>query len=166
MTVDEIVVKLGLVPLPREGGYFTETYRSSRVVPESALPEGYGGSRPLATAIYYLLTPDTFSAFHRLRSDEVYHFYLGDPVEMVLLHADGSINTLKLGPNLLDNMKLQAVVPAGVWQGSRVIPGGRFALMGTNVVPGFDPADYEHGRRDELIRAYPGVRDLIMSLTR
>jgi predicted cupin superfamily sugar epimerase len=166
MTADKIVRKLGLVPLPHEGGYFTETYRSSRLIPENALPDAYDGARPLATAIYYLLTPDTFSAFHRLKSDEIYHFYLGDPVEMVLLHPDGSSNTLRIGTNLLDNMTLQVVIPAGVWQGSHLIRGGRFALMGTTMAPGFDPDDYEQGRRDELIRCYPDARDLIISLTR
>ena len=166
MTADEIVSKLGLEPLPREGGYFAETYRSCRLIPENVLPDGYSGDRPLATAIYYLLTPDTFSAFHRLKSDEIYHFYLGDPVQMVLLYQDGSTNTLTIGPSILQNMELQVFVSAGVWQGSRVIPGGSYALLGTTMAPGFDPADYEQGRREELIRRYPNARDLIISLTR
>jgi predicted cupin superfamily sugar epimerase len=150
---------LGMEPLPMEGGYFVESYRSEEKLPG-------GAQRSLATAIYYLLTPDTFSAMHRLRSDEVYHFYLGDPVEMLNLHPGGNVEKITLGPDLLGGMRLQAVVPKGVWQGSRVIPGGKFALLGTTMAPGFDPADYEHGVREELLRSFPDARDLILALTR
>ncbi|MGD9403420.1 MAG: cupin domain-containing protein, partial [bacterium] len=88
LDAEKIISALGMKPLPGEGGYFVESYRSEDNLPEGALPEGSGGPRSLATAIYYLLTPDTFSAMHRLRSDELYHFYLGDPVEMLNLHPD------------------------------------------------------------------------------
>jgi predicted cupin superfamily sugar epimerase len=160
--VQEIMRKLGLEPLRDEGGYFSETYRS--VI---RIPAGTGtGERSLSTAIYYLLSPDTFSALHRLASDEVYHFYLGDPVEMLLLGPDGSSDTAVLGPNLLEGMRLQMVVPAGVWQGSRLVPGGEFALMGATMAPGFDPSDFQLGSREDLAGRYPGVRDLIMGLTR
>ena len=156
---EKIIAALGMQPLPMEGGYFVESYRSAEKMPP-------GEARSLATAIYYLLTPDTFSAMHRLRSDEVYHFYLGDPVEMLNLHPDGTAETITLGPDMLSGMRLQAVVPKGVWQGSRVIPGGRFALLGTTMAPGFDPADYEHGVRGELLKSFPDARDLITALTR
>jgi predicted cupin superfamily sugar epimerase len=162
----KIIEKLGLEPLRDEGGYFSETYRSGLRIP-SGTPAGSGaGERSLATAIYYLLTPDTFSAMHRLASDEVYHFYLGDPVEMLLLYPDASSDTVILGPNILENMRLQVVIPAGVWQGSRLLPGGDFALMGTTVAPGFDPSDFEPGSREELAGRYTGVSDLITGLTR
>lgn len=163
---DEIKSRLNLKPLPYEGGYFTETYRSSRQVPQEALPEPYKGSRPLATAIYYLLTPDTFSALHRLPTDEVYHFYLGDPVEILSLFPDGSSNTSILGADILHHMQLQMVIPGGVWQGGGLMPGGRFALLGTTMSPGFDPADFELGRRDDLMASYPHLRDRILALTR
>lgn len=166
LSADDIKRILGLVPLEPEGGYFAETYRSSHQVPPEALPRGYTTPRPLATAIYYLLTPETVSALHRLPTDEVYHFYLGDPVEMLHLLPDASSNTLILGPNILDNMQLQCTAGAGIWQGSRLVPGGRFALLGTTVSPGFDPADYVAGQRDVLIEAYPDRRDLITALTR
>ena len=166
VTADELKASLGLKPLPMEGGYFVESYRASDTFPEGALEGGYTGSRSLATAIYYLLTPDTFSAMHRLRSDEVYHFYLGDPVQQLRLFPDGTVETLTLGPDLSGGMHVQTVVPRGVWQGSRLVEGGRFALMGTTMTPGFDPADYEHAGRESLISAYPEARDLITALTR
>ena len=163
---EELKAALGLEPLPVEGGYFAETYRSGIKIPADVLPEGSDVSRSLATAIYYLLTPHTFSALHRLASDEVYHFYLGDPVELVRLFEDGRAETIMLGPDILEGMRVQAVVPAGVWQGSRLAQGGGFALMGTTMAPGFDPGDYEHGKRDELLELFPQARELITALTR
>ncbi|HEY7676597.1 MAG TPA: cupin domain-containing protein, partial [Candidatus Methylomirabilis sp.] len=142
MTADALKTLLGLRPHPAEGGFFVETYRAGEGVPAEALPARYGGARAFSTAIYYLLTPDTFSAMHRLASDEVFHFYLGDPVEMLHLFPDGSGRAVTLGPDLLAGMRPQVVVPRGVWQGSRLAPGGRLALLGTTVAPGFDLADY------------------------
>jgi predicted cupin superfamily sugar epimerase len=161
---DQIAAKLNLKPLPMEGAYFTETYRSRGIIAMQALSPGYSGARSLSTAIYYLITPEAFSAMHRLLSDEVYHFYLGGPVELVKIMPDGSFRVHRLGPDVLGGMEPQVVVPAGVWQGSRLSPGGEFALLGTTVAPGFDPADYEHGRREELLRLCPGARDLIVAL--
>lgn len=164
-TADEIRAALGLERLPLEGGYFVETYRSAESLPGSALPEGCDVPHSLGTAIYYLVTPDTFSAMHRLCSDEVYHFYAGGPVEMLQLHPGGAVKTVTLGPDILGGMQAQAVVPKGVWQGSHLIKGGEFALLGTTMAPGFDPADYEHGNREELIRSFPEARELIIALT-
>jgi predicted cupin superfamily sugar epimerase len=166
ITVEQLKSLLKLKPLETEGGYFAETYRSGVEIPANALPEYYRDARALGTAIYYLLTPDTFSALHRLPADEIYHFYLGDPVEMFLIRQDGSSDTRILGQNILENMELQVVVPEGVWQGSRLLPGGQFALLGTTMSPAFDPGDYEPGRRDELIKAFPHLRQEITDLTR
>lgn len=166
LTAEKIRTALGMKPLPMEGGFFVETYRAGERLAEDALPEGAGGPRSLATTIYYLLTPETFSAMHRLQSDEVYHFYLGSPVEMLNLYPDGEVRTITLGPDILGGMQLQTVVPRGVWQGSRLMKGGEFALLGTTMSPGFDPADYEHGAREKLIEAFPEARDLITALTR
>ncbi|OGG52772.1 MAG: hypothetical protein A3F84_10045 [Candidatus Handelsmanbacteria bacterium RIFCSPLOWO2_12_FULL_64_10] len=166
MTVEQIKALLSLEPHPAEGGYFAETYRSGERIPKDALPARYGDARSLGTAIYYLLTPETFSAVHRLRSDEVFHFYLGDPVEMLQLWPDGSGRTVTLGSDILNGMRPQVVVPKGAWQGSRLMPGGRFALLGTTVAPGFDFADYEAGGREALVSAYPRFRDLIIALTK
>lgn len=166
ISVEQLKALLHLKPLPIEGGYFAETYRSPETIPQEALPPRYSGARSVGTGIYYLLTPDTFSALHRLRSDEVYHFYLGDPVEMCQLWPDGSGKTVLLGPDLLQGMQFQTVVPQGVWQGSRLSPGGRFALLGTTMAPGYDQADFEAGQRESLIQVYPRFKDVILALTR
>jgi predicted cupin superfamily sugar epimerase len=165
ISIDEIKTLLGLRPLEPEGGFYAETYRSDRVLPEGLLPERPGGSRSLATAIYYLLTRESPSLLHRLQSDEIYHFYLGDPVEMLKLLPDASSEIVTIGPNILQGMQLQVVVPAGVWQGSRLVRGGRFALLGTTMAPGFDPADFEAANRAELVRLYRDVSDRIIALT-
>ncbi len=155
ISAKQLIAHLGLKPLPVEGGWFRETWRG----PASA------GRRPAGTAIYYLLTPDTFSALHRLRTDEVYHFYLGDPVELVLLGNAGS-HRVVLGPDVLGRQYVQYVVPAGVWQGSRLLPGGKFALLGTTMAPGFDFADFEPASRKELMAMFPAQAEIIRNLTR
>ena len=166
LTVEQIQDLLKLRPLPVEGGYFAETYRSELNLPANALPSSFAGERILSTAIYYFLTPDTYSALHRLRSDEIFHFYLGDPVEMLMLKGGGAAEAVILGLDILSNQRVQHVVPAGTWQGSRLAPGGKFALMGTTMTPGFDPQDYEQGDRDKLIACYPRYAPLIAMLTR
>ena len=165
-TTKQIQELLKLQPLPAEGGYFAEAYRSKFVLAQPALPSGYLGERALSTAIYYMLTPDTFSALHRLKGDEVYHFYLGDPAEFLLLNPDGTGQTILLGPDIASGMRLQHVVPGGVWQGSRLASGGKFALLGTTMSPGFDPADFELGKRNELSARYADYSGLINMLTR
>src|SRR4029077_16816972 len=109
---------------------------------------------------------DTFSAMHRLRGDEVYQFYLGDPVEMLTLKPDGTAEALLLGQDILAGMSIQHSVPGGTWQGSRLAPGGKFALLGTTMAPGFDPQDYEPGAREVLSARFPAYAELIAVLTR
>ena len=163
---DALIELLHLEPLPQEGGFFVETYRSKDFVPKSALPPGYSGARSVCTAIYYLLTPETFSAIHRLQGDEIFHFYRGDPVEMLQLGPEGKAKIVTLGPDLARGMKLQHVVAGGVWQGSRLLEGGRYALLGTTVAPGFDYQDFELGARSALQDQYPQFSSLIGQLTR
>ncbi len=163
---EDIIRTLGLKPHPAEGGYFAEIYRSGETVDGDALPPRYGAPRALATAIYYLLTPDTFSCMHRLASDEIFHFYAGDPVEMLNLEPTGPGKVIMLGSDLTAGMRPQVVVPRGVWQGSRLAPGGEFALLGTTVSPGFEFEDYQAGDRDALCRAYPDFKEMITALTR
>jgi predicted cupin superfamily sugar epimerase len=155
LTPAQLITALDLKPLPLEGGYFRETYRS---------PLRWNG-KSASTAIYYLLTPDTFSALHRLPTDEVFHFYLGDPVEMLQLGPSGG-RTITLGTDVLGGQCPQAVVPAGVWQGSVLRPGGAFALLGTTMAPGFDFADYEAGERGQLTAAFPEFAEWIERLMR
>jgi len=166
LTAEQIREILKMQPHPIEGGYFVETYRSAQKLPASALEGTFRGERAIATAIHYLLTPDTFSALHRLPTDEIFHFYLGDPVEMLQLRPDGRGGTVILGPDLAAGMRLQHVVPAGAWQGSRLASGGKYALLGTTMAPGFDPRDYESGRREELIAGYPAWASHIAMLSR
>jgi uncharacterized protein len=162
---DEIIAWLKLKPHPKEGGFYSETWRADEMIPAGMLPARYPGQRSFSTCIYYLLAPGTFSAIHRLQSDEIFHFYLGDPVEMLQLSPDGTGKTMVLGPDLQAGMTPQVIVPRGVWQGSQLVEGGKFALLGCTVAPGFDFADYEHGQREDLMAGYPEFRDQIVALT-
>lgn len=163
-SAEEVIAALKLQPHPVEGGFFRETYRSTESLPQSVLPKN-PGDRSLCTAIYYLLTPQTVSAMHQLPTDEIFHFYLGDPVEMLQLWPGGTAKQLVLGSNLLAGQLPQTVVPGGVWQGTFLIPGGRFALLGATMAPGFDYVDYRSGNREELQPLYPEVAGLIEKLT-
>jgi predicted cupin superfamily sugar epimerase len=165
LTPQDVIARLGLEPLTIEGGYFRETYRSRLVTPAAALPADYGGERNASTAIYYLVTPESFAALHRVKSDEVFHFYAGDAVEMLQLRPDGWGDVVLIGSDLAAGQTPQVVVPAGVWQGCRLLPGGRWALLGCTVAPGFDFADFEAGDRSELIREYPEFAEMITALT-
>lgn len=157
MTAEEVKQLLQLKPLSVEGGFFRETYRSRWTVSAEYLPTGIGGSRSIGTAIYYMITPETFSALHRLPGSEVFHFYLGDPVLMLQLLQDGSTQMITLGNDLLAGQQPQVVVRGQIWQGSKLAPGGKWALLGTTMSPGFDFADYEDGEAEALITQYPGV---------
>lgn len=160
MRADELIALLGLRPLPMEGGYYRETYRSTEKTIQAGRPRSAG------TAIYYCLTPDTFSALHRLPTDEIFHFYLGDPVEMLQLFPDGTGKIITLGTDLQAGQQPQVVVPKGIWQGSILRPGGKVALLGTTVAPGFDFEDYEGGERTALAEHYPAYAAHIERLTR
>ena len=157
---------LGLIPLPQEGGFYAESYRCAETLHAACLPSRYGSSRSFTTAIYFLLTQDSFSALHRLASDEVWHFYLGDPVELLQLDANGEARAVLLGTDFSRRMRPQIVVPRGAWQGARLLPGGEFALLGATVSPGFEFSDFELGRRDELLGVYPEFSNQIRALTR
>lgn len=163
----DIIALLGLEPHPKEGGYFRRTYYADERIALDALPGRYDGERRLGSAIYYLITEDSFSALHKLATDEIFHFYIGDPVEMLQLHPDGSGEVILLGTDLVRGMRPQIVVPRGVWQGSRLAPGGTcgYALLGTTLAPGFEYDDYEHGNREQLLAAYPHFHDYIIELT-
>ena len=160
MTADEIKALLNLHPHPMEGGHFRRTYTSVGTV---ELPRGI---RPQGTAIYYLLEPGTFSEMHVLDSDEIFHFYLGDPVEMLQLHPDRRSAFFTLGPELAAGQHVQLVVPAGVWQGTRLVGEGKVALLGCSVTPGFDFADYRSGSYADLAAKWPAEAERIRLLTR
>jgi uncharacterized protein len=166
MTADEVKQLLGLTPHPREGGFYIRTYESGEILPASVFPDGrYSGARHASTAIYYLLEPKTFSEMHRLRSDEIFHFYAGNSVEMLQLYADGKGASIRIGTNLSVGERPQVVVPCGVWQGSRLVSGGEWALLGCTVSPGFDFEDYEAESREILCAGWPEFRPIIEALT-
>jgi predicted cupin superfamily sugar epimerase len=165
-TPQEIIQALDLKPHPEEGGWYRETYRSEESISKTSLPSRYLSSRSFGTAIYYLLTSSTFSAMHRLRTDEIFHFYLGDPVEMLQVFPDGSSRTVTLGSNLSAGHEPQAVVVRGTWFGSKLVEGGEFALMGTTMAPGFEFEDYEHGDQAVLTVLCPGQAERIANLAR
>jgi predicted cupin superfamily sugar epimerase len=142
-----------------------ETYRCNEKIPVQGLPSRYGFEKSFGTAIYYLLTPEIFSAFHRLPTDEIFHFYLGDPVTMLQLHPGGTHEIITLGTDLFAGQSPQVVVPRGTWQGSFLNEGGEFALLGATVSPGFDFSDYESGERGRLQEEYPSQKELIERLT-
>jgi uncharacterized protein len=160
MTAAEIKAMLRLEPHPVEGGWYRRTYTSGRAV------ELERGVRAVGTAIYYLLEEGTFSELHMLESDEIFHFYLGDAVEMLQLYPDGRSALFTLGPDLERGQTVQLVVPAGVWQGTRLVEGGKVALLGCTVSPGFDFADYRAGSFAELGEKWPARNGYIRALTR
>jgi predicted cupin superfamily sugar epimerase len=160
MTADEIKTLLKLELHPIEGGFYRRTYVSAHAV---GMPRG---NRPMSTAIYYLLEAGTFSGMHVLASDEIFHFYLGDPVEMLQLLPDGRSAVFTLGPDLAAGQHVQLVVPAGVWQGTRLIGDGKTALLGCTVTPGFDFADYRSASYAELAGKWPQKAERIRSLIR
>jgi len=164
-SAEEIIRQLNLKPLPGEGGFYRETYRAAEKSPREALPERYRTEKSFSTAIYYLLTPGASSAFHRLPADEIFHFYLGDPVLMLKLHPDRRAEEIILGREIDKGQFVQTIVPANTWQGCLLREGGSFALLGTTVAPGFDFSDYETGDRETLLKKYPEYKELIEKLT-
>jgi uncharacterized protein len=167
MTAEDVKKLLGLAPHPREGGWYVRTYEASeRVAAEAFEDARYAGARRTGTAIYYLLEPGTFSEIHRLKSDEVFHFYAGDAVEMLQLTADGRGERVVIGSDLVRGQRPQVVVRRGAWQGSRLVEGGLWALLGCTVSPGFEFEDYEAGERVELCQGWPEFVEEICALTR
>ncbi len=160
MTASEIKALLRLEPHPIEGGFFRRTYTSAGTVATDR------GLRNLGSAIYYLLEPGTFSELHVLDADEIFHFYCGDPVEMLQLYPDGTSAVVTLGPDLAAGHQVQLVVPAGTWQGTRLVGNGQVALLGCSVTPGFDFADYRNAGYAELAAQWPDRAAHIKALTR
>jgi predicted cupin superfamily sugar epimerase len=161
MTTDEVKKALGLQPHPREGGWYVRTWESAEFV---ALPR-YTGERRTSTAIYYLLEPGTFSEMHVLQSDEIFHHYLGGAVEMLQLFDDGSAKVTVIGKDIAAGETPQHVVPRGVWQGSRMLRDGEWALLGCTVSPGFEFEDYADATAEQLIKRWPAEAERIKALT-
>jgi len=169
------IQKLRLEPHP-EGGYYRQTYQADLRLAKEALPSQFKGSRSASTAIYFLLEGENFSAFHRLQSDELWHFYVGEALLVHVIEPDGRYSQIRLGSDLEAGEVLQVVVKAGCWFASHLFASQPvasqlrdrkpFALVGCTVAPGFDFDDFELATRAELVQRYPQHRELIEELTR
>jgi predicted cupin superfamily sugar epimerase len=173
LTPEEIKKWLTLQPNVDEGGYFASTYTSSTSIPVADLP-GFSTrvkERVLCSAIFYFLDAKGFSAMHQVKGDMIYHFYAGQPVQMLLLYPDGSPSRSEVcifSNDIAGGGIPMKVIPAGTWLGSRLVAGGDYALMGVTMAPGFDPADYRIAKRAELLKTYQSdtEKQLIKALTR
>ncbi|MBI2974578.1 MAG: cupin domain-containing protein, partial [Deltaproteobacteria bacterium] len=152
ITVAELVKLYGLQPHP-EGGYFKETYRSSESIPGGVLPKR-GNDRNFSTGIYFLLPEGSVSKLHRIKSDEMWHFYLGGPLTIAQITPSGKIEQAILGQDVKSGQKVQYVVPSGYWFGAYPNAGSKFSFVGCTVAPGFDFADFEMGNKAGLLKEY------------
>ncbi len=162
--IEELIKHYNLLPHP-EGGFFRQTYAAVELIFKEALPERFEGSRSFSTAIYFLLPTGSFSAFHRIKSDEVWHFYEGCPLNIHVIHPNGDYECLKLGSNLNNGESYQLVVPANSWFASEPIgDNGSFSLVGCTVSPGFDFSDFELAEVAALTNQFPKHIELIRRL--
>jgi predicted cupin superfamily sugar epimerase len=159
------IEKLGMTPHV-EGGAFSEVYRSELIIPRSSLPLFFQGSRSASTSIYFLLSQGQFSAFHRIASDELWHFYYGDPLLVHEITHGGRMLEHRLGQDPEKGERFQTVIKAGSWFASAPAPGSEYALVGCTVAPGFDFEDFELAQRPALIQMYPEYAQVITRLTR
>jgi len=165
LTVQQLIKQFQLLPHP-EGGYYKETYRSPEIIPDQILSRQFKGDRAYSTAIYFLLEQGNFSAFHRIESDEVWHFYAGQTLLLHIIHINGKFETIKLGNDIEKGETFQYAVPARCWFASEPAPDTDFSFVGCTVAPGFDFDDFELAKADELSRLYPQQDELIRRLCR
>jgi predicted cupin superfamily sugar epimerase len=151
---------LGLEQHP-EGGFFREVYQSGEFIQKKGLPGRYSSFRPFSTSIYFLLKSDQFSAFHRLKSDEIWHFYTGSPLILCMLLQNGKSMTVNLGNDPLKKELFQFAIPKGIWFAARPALKDSYSLLGCTVAPGFDVDDFELGSKAHLLRLFPQHKDLI-----
>ena len=165
ITAKQLVEQYHLQPHP-EGGWYKETYRSNELIPRNALPERFSGERSFSTAIYFLLEASNFSAFHRIRSDECWHFYAGGPLLIYIISQLGKMEIIELGSDITTGQLFQYVVPADCWFASRPAPGSSYSFVGCTVAPGFEFADFELANASELSELYPSHTAIINELCR
>ena len=165
MTVQQLIQQFNLQPHP-EGGWYKETYKSDEYISGSTLPERFGGSRVFSTAIYFLLEQGNFSAFHRIKSDECWHFYAGDPLVVYVMQLNGRLDIIHLGNDIEKGQVFQFVVPANCWFASRPAPGSTFCFVGCTVAPGFDFTDFELAKASSLTALFPQHKAIIEELCR
>lgn len=162
---DDLIHYYHLLPHP-EGGLYRETYRAGLILEAYCTPTPIAGPRNASTAIYFLLRAGDFSAFHRIQSDELWHFYAGGTLEIVVILTTGDVEIIRLGNNILEGETFQAVVPAGCWFASRPVAGAAYSFVGCTVAPGFDFADFELADRHLLTQQYPQHNTIIQQLCR
>jgi uncharacterized protein len=163
-TAEEIKGMLGLEPHPT-CGFVAETYRSPLKIPADALPDAYGDDRPFGSALYFLVTPEAQIVMHRIRSDQLYHHYLGDPLEVLMLFPDGTGKIVTVDSDLGAGHRPQLFLPGGTFHTSRLAPGAGYALLASTEWPGVEPPDVEHGDVEALMQAYPDLREEISAFT-
>lgn len=165
LSAKQLIQHYNLQPHP-EGGFYAETYRSAEVIEQNGLPERFSGSRAFSTAIYFLLQAGDFSAFHKIKSDECWHFYAGDPLLIHLMNPHGQLSVVSLGNKPSNGEHFQFVVPAGYWFASEPAPNSKFSFVGCTVAPGFDFADFEMGQQAKLMLSYPQHASIFQRLCR
>lgn len=165
LTHQNIISDLELQKHP-EGGYYKEVYRSEGIISKNSWGDDFEGNRNYCTSIYFLLTGEEFSAFHKIKSDELWYFHAGSAIEIFIINLNSELRTLKLGQNFEKGEQFQGFVPANCWFASRVIDKESYALVSCSVSPGFDFADFELGKRDELVKQFPQHQQIITDLTR
>lgn len=162
--IKELIEKFDLSVHP-EGGYYKETYRSFEEIDNSSLPENYDGKRNCSTCIYFLLSSDTFSAFHKIKQDEIWHFYDGSPIKLFMISEDGTYSEQIIGTNFPEGQVPQFVVPGGHWFAAKTIIPDSYSFVGCTVSPGFDFKDFELPTRKELVAKFPEHQHIIERLT-
>ncbi len=163
--IEELIKKFELSPHP-EGGYFKETYRSTGAIEHIALPMEYEGKRNYSTCIYFLLASDTFSAFHKIKQDEIWHFYDGSPIKLYMISEEGEYSEQIIGNNFSKGEVPQFVVPGNHWFAAKTLNKNEYSFVGCTVSPGFDFDDFILPNRLELIQKFPEHKDLITQFTR
>jgi uncharacterized protein len=165
VTADQLVQKFTMLPHP-EGGYYKETYRCIQTIPQQILSRKFAGERNISTAIYFLLEQGNFSGFHKIKSDECWHFYAGGPMNVYVIHINGHLEIIRLGNDINLSQTFQHVVPSGCWFASEPAPNASFSFVGCTVAPGFDFDDFELAKAADLIKVYPQHKDIINRLCR
>ena len=162
---DQLIQHYKLQPHP-EGGWYSQRYKSNEQIAANALPERFNGDRAFSTAIYFLLEKGNFSAFHRIKSDECWHFYAGDELRIYMIHQKGNLEIISLGNDLEKGQTFQHVVPARCWFASQPAPGSEYCFVGCTVSPGFEFGDLELANATELSITYPQHTSIIKELCR
>jgi uncharacterized protein len=163
--IDQLIEHYKLQPHP-EGGWYFQTYKSNEQVDADALPIRFGANRAFSTAIYFLLEQGNFSAFHRIKSDECWHFYAGDPLHIYMIDQSGELKIISLGDDIAKGQTFQYVVPANCWFASRPAPASEYCFVGCTVSPGFEFEDFELADAGTLSNKFPRHASIIKELCR